>query len=109
MAGNAKKGSTLPQSNGIAYNDCLIVITSISASPNNYLLSLTNLFANSNVSYITVGNNALSTANLIVRSSGSIPANSSSSGVQGQIVWDSGHIYVCVSNNSWLRAALTTF
>jgi hypothetical protein len=55
-----------------------------------------------------VGNNAMSTANLVVRSS-TAPSNSSSNGVQGQMVWDSGYLYVCVANNSWKRAALSTF
>jgi len=37
------------------------------------------------------------------------PANSSSTGVTGQIVWDANYIYVCVATNTWKRAAIGTW
>jgi hypothetical protein len=38
-----------------------------------------------------------------------VPSTSSSTGVIGQICWDSGYIYVCTAANTWKRAALTTW
>ncbi len=39
----------------------------------------------------------------------SVPASASASGVTGSIAYDSGFIYVCVSTNTWVRAALETW
>mgnify|MGYP003115572607 CR=1 FL=1 len=39
----------------------------------------------------------------------SAPANASATGTPGQIRIDANHIYVCVANNTWKRAALSTF
>lgn len=38
-----------------------------------------------------------------------VPGSASSSGTAGQIVWDSGYVYVCVANNTWKRANLSTW
>ena len=38
-----------------------------------------------------------------------VPGSSSGPGVPGQLAWDSGYLYVCVSANSWKRATLGTF
>lgn len=37
------------------------------------------------------------------------PATASDTGTQGQIAWDSGYIYVCVLENTWVRSALITW
>jgi len=37
------------------------------------------------------------------------PATSSSTGVRGQITWDSQYVYVCTATNTWKRAALSTW
>jgi hypothetical protein len=37
------------------------------------------------------------------------PSSSSSLGYQGEICWDSNYIYVCISNNTWTRCALSSF
>ena len=39
----------------------------------------------------------------------SAPANATATGTPGQIRIDANHIYVCVANNTWKRAALSTF
>lgn len=38
-----------------------------------------------------------------------IPANSSDTGVTGQVTWDSGFIYICVDTNTWKRVAIATW
>lgn len=37
------------------------------------------------------------------------PASSTATGTEGDVCWDSGYIYVAVSNNSWKRTALSSF
>jgi hypothetical protein len=37
------------------------------------------------------------------------PTTSGSPGTVGQIVWDSGYIYVCVAANTWKRATLNSY
>jgi hypothetical protein len=35
------------------------------------------------------------------------PSSSTSPGVQGQIAWDTRYVYICVSDNTWKRVALS--
>lgn len=37
-----------------------------------------------------------------------VPTSNTAGGTPGQVVWDSGNIYVCVATNTWKRAALTS-
>ena len=37
------------------------------------------------------------------------PGTASSAGVAGQWAYDTTHIYVCISTNTWVRATLATF
>jgi hypothetical protein len=104
VSSNARKASACPVSTGLSASDKVLVIT----SSNNGLVNTAILFANTDVPHVTVGNNAMSTANLVVRSV-TAPPTSVSNGVQGQMVWDSGFLYVCIANNSWKRTTLTTF
>lgn len=46
-------------------------------------------------------------ANVVV--SNAVPASSSSNGSSGTIRFDSNYVYICVANNTWKRAALTTW
>jgi hypothetical protein len=46
-------------------------------------------------------------ANIIV--SNSVPANSSSNGIAGTIRYDANNLYVCIANNTWKRASLSTW
>lgn len=39
----------------------------------------------------------------------SAPANPTSTGTQGDIVYDNAYIYICVADNAWRRAALSTW
>jgi hypothetical protein len=104
MAGEAKKGSEFSVANSLSASDRIFILTS---SGNNATAPCSVLFANT-PTVSTSGNNAVSTANLIIRSS-TAPANSSSPGIQGQVVWDSNSLYICVSSNTWIKFAATTF
>lgn len=37
------------------------------------------------------------------------PTSSSATGLIGEWCWDTNYLYICVSNNTWKRIALTTF
>lgn len=43
------------------------------------------------------------------RASASAPATATSTGVVGQVAYDTDYLYVCVANNTWKRVALTTW
>lgn len=38
-----------------------------------------------------------------------VPASASASGVAGQVAYQSGFFYICVSSNVWQRVAIATF
>lgn len=38
-----------------------------------------------------------------------VPASSVATGSPGQIAYDSGHLYVCVDTDTWVRVALGTW
>ena len=51
------------------------------------------------------------TANIsgnLILSSHYVPASNTAPGTLGQIVWDSGNVYICVATNTWKRASLTS-
>lgn len=39
----------------------------------------------------------------------SIPATSTSAGQEGEVAYDSGYMYVCITNNNWRRLAISDF
>lgn len=53
--------------------------------------------------------NITSTGNTIRVATSRTPAASSAAGNNGEVCWDSSYIYVAVANNTWKRAALTTW
>ena len=36
-------------------------------------------------------------------------AASATTGIKGEIAWDSSYLYVCVATNTWRRVALSSF
>lgn len=54
----------------------------------------------------TLTNKALTSPTL---TSGNAPATAASTGVVGQVEWDSGFLYVCTAANTWKRAAVATW
>lgn len=45
----------------------------------------------------------------VVISTGNAPTSAGASGIIGSIAWDTSYIYVATANNTWKRAALSTF
>lgn len=90
MADSSKKVSELPIAANVASSDRVMILRDPAG--------------NASVRTITVANFG---SNLVF--SNSVPANSSSNGIAGTIRFDSGFIYVCVANNTWRRAALSSW
>lgn len=63
--------------------------------------------ANISISNAVETTHATVNGNLIVDNN-YVPTSNSSAGTAGQIVWDSGNVYICVATDTWKRAALTS-
>lgn len=90
MADDSRKVSQVPTAANVAATDRVLVLRDPSG----------------NASVRTVNVNILA-ANLTF--SNSVPANSSANGIAGTIRYDSSYIYVCVANNTWKRASLSSW
>jgi hypothetical protein len=74
-------------------------ISSLQAGNSSVILNGTNVAVSGTL--VTNGNVLL--ANTYV------PTANNSAGTPGQIVWDSGYVYICISPNSWKRANLAVW
>lgn len=61
-----------------------------------------------NMAALEVLGNLIGSGNVIV-SNTYVPSSNSSVGTAGQIVWDDGHVYICVDTDTWKRANLSTW
>lgn len=91
MASDAKKVSELAVATTLSANDRVVVLVSPATT--------------ANVKTITTSNFANSVAAKLI--SNSAPASNTSNGTTGQIAYTNTHVYICVANNTWGRAALT--
>ena len=90
MADGSIKISQIPQAANVASPDRVLVLRDPNGSPSVRTIDFATLSAN-----VTISN--------------TVPANSSSTGMAGNISYDSSYIYVCVANNTWMRASLTSW
>jgi len=90
MTDNSKKVSQLPTAANVAGSDRVLILRDPSGTPSVRTVNV-NIFA----------------ANLTL--SNSVPANSSAIGIAGTVRYDSSYIYVCVANNTWKRATISTW
>jgi hypothetical protein len=90
MADNSKMVSELAIAANIASTDRLLVLRDPAANPSVRTITLGNISANLQLTTLT-------------------PANSSANGLAGTIRYDSSYVYVCVANNTWKRASLTSW
>lgn len=89
MTDNSKKVSEIPTAANVALTDRVLVLRDPSGTPSVRTVNV-NIFA----------------ANLVTNS---IPTDAGAAGTPGWIRYDSSYIYVCVANNTWKRAALSTW
>jgi len=90
MADNSKKVSELPTASNVASTDRVLILRSPDSNASVRTVTMANFSAN-----ITISN--------------SVPANSSANGIAGNIRFDTSYVYVCVANNTWKRATLSTW
>lgn len=124
MADRAKKISELTALSNASGDDLLAIVDDPSGTPETKKITVANLFANvvSNTIFkntltvngsVTIAGNSNFTkpahfSNTVALTI-TAPASNSASGIAGEIRVDSSYIYVCVSNNSWKRVALSNF
>jgi len=77
-----------------------------------------NILPSANVTYSLGSNssqwnnlytNKLTTTGNVILGNVFVPTSSVSGGAPGQIVWDSGYVYICVAVNTWKRANLAVW
>ena len=93
MADRAKKITELPTLTAVSGDDLTIVVDAPSS--------------NAVTKSVTIGANSANIYASHVREA--VPALANSAGTKGQITFSSSHIYLCVANNTWVRAAISTF
>lgn len=96
MSDGSVRTNEFPVKTGLAANDSVVANWANATSTNTVLVTVSTLFNNSAISSVRVPTS-------------SPPANSTASGQTGTVVWDSGFVYVCVANNVWKRAALSSY
>lgn len=97
MVDRAKKVTQLPTATSVTGDALLIVVTDPSGTSNTKHISATNLLTNSsNVRATSIKGTT-------------VPATANATGTAGEIRYNSTHIYVCVANNTWKRADLSTW
>lgn len=98
MADRAKKISELTALTSVDGGDLLVIVDSPSSDPVTKKITVSNLL-------YAGGVNVKATA---VKTT-TVPSTANSSGVAGDICYDSSYLYVCVANNVWKRADLNTW
>ena len=96
MADRAKKISELTVITAATGDDLLIVVDDPSGNATTKSITVSNMLSNSaNVKATSIKTTTIATSN--------------TTGVAGQILYDSSYIYVCVATNTWKRASLGTW
>ena len=67
------------------------------------------LAINNNGLTMAAGSITIASGGKLILPSPPAPASATAAGSTGEIAWDSSYIYVCVSTNTWKRAALSTW
>ena len=97
MADRAKKISELPALTAATGDDLTVVVDAPSGNAVTKSITVASLLgansANIYASHVREG----------------VPSVANSAGTKGQITFSATHVYICVANNTWVRAALSTF
>lgn len=97
MADRAKKITELPTLTAVSGDDLTIVVDAPSSNAVTKSVTIASLLgANSANIYASHLRQA-------------VPALANSAGTKGQITFSASHVYICVANNTWVRAAISTF
>lgn len=102
MTDRAKKISELTAHTNAPANNLLVIVHQPGlANAETRKMTLSNFFAN------VACNVAITGSKLSIPTS--TPANSTANGTAGTIAWDTSYVYVCVANNTWKRASISSW
>lgn len=108
MTERAKKVSELTALTNVPGTSLLLTVEQPgTANAATKKVTLTNLMANVSVNAVFTQNTTVKA--LYYSNTTNTPANSSATGVRGEVRVDSDYVYVCVANNTWKRSALSTW
>jgi len=107
MADRARKISELTALTTASGDDLLVIVDSPAASPTTKKITLNNLFANVSSNVVFTSN--VTVSKLYFANTTNAPANSTSTGVLGEVRVDNNYIYVCTSTNNWKRSSISTW
>jgi hypothetical protein len=97
MADRAKRLSELPAATSVAGDALMVVVDTPSGTANTKQITVSNLLSNSaNVRATSIKGTTA-------------PATANTTGVAGEIRYDSSYVYICVATNTWKRASLSTW
>jgi hypothetical protein len=97
MADRAKRLSELPTATSVAGDALMVVVDTPSGTANTKQITVSNLLSNSaNVRATSIKGTTA-------------PATANTTGVAGEIRYDSSYVYICVATNTWKRASLSTW
>ena len=108
MAERSKKVSELNPLINASGDDLLIIVDqpgTANASTNK--ITVSNLMANVNTN--TVFKQVVTANTLYFSNTTNAPANSTATGTKGEFRVTNTHIYLCISGNTWVRAALSSW
>ena len=110
MADRAKKISELTALTAPSIDDLLVIVDSPSSNAITKKVTVSNLL-NNTAAIVTISNTYYLTANNILITKNTTPANSTSiaASVKGTFWFDADYIYVATANGTIKRAALSTF
>jgi hypothetical protein len=94
----------------------IVVTGNITATGN---MSVANLFSGNSTSNVTIANGVITTYGNITATgtyvtgklitTSTVPPTATSTGVAGQIAYDTNYVYVCVATNTWKRSSLASW
>lgn len=97
MADRAKKITELPTLATVSGDDLTVIVDAPSGNAVTKSVTIASL----------LGANSANIYTSHLREN--VPSYANSAGTKGQITFSSSHVYICVANNTWVRAALSTF
>lgn len=97
MADRAKKGTELTTTGSVSGDTLIFVVTDPSTNAVTKTVSALNLLSNSaNVRATSIKGTT-------------VPSTANATGTAGEVRYNSTHVYICVANNTWKRAELSTW
>lgn len=78
--------------------------SNLSYDSSNNILNVGNLLLIGSNSAVTYANGLMAASQIT-----SVPSTAASTGIKGQIAFDTSHIYICIATDTWMRAAIATW